>query len=131
MAYEHIKTTALPRAFSEVLADIADLIQKEMRLARAEVSAKLTSKIQGGVWMAAAGVLAFVAALLLLQAIVYGIASLGLALHWSYLIVAIVIGAAAAFAFVKGRSDASAGVTPERTIRNVQDDISVAKEHLT
>jgi hypothetical protein len=35
MAYDHIKGAALPRAFAEVLADVAELIQKEIRLARA------------------------------------------------------------------------------------------------
>jgi Putative Actinobacterial Holin-X, holin superfamily III len=131
MAYEHLKNAALPRAISEVLADVTDLVQKEIRLARAEISQKLATKIQGGVWMAAAGVLAFVAFILLLQAVVHGIASYGIALHWSYLIVAVVIAIGAGLAFAKGRSDVGAELTPERAVRNVQNDISVAKEHLT
>ena len=131
MAYNQIKGAALPRAFAEVLADVADLIQKEIRLARAEISDRLSTKVLGGVWMAAAGVLGFVALLLLLEAIVFGIASLGLALHWSCLIVAAAIGVIAAIAFAKGRADLRADVMPRRTMRNVERDISVAKEHLT
>jgi TRAP-type C4-dicarboxylate transport system permease small subunit len=130
MAYEHLKTVALPRALSEVLADVADLIQKEMRLARAELSAKIATKVQGGVWMAAAGVLGLVAVLQLAQAIVHGIASVGLALHWSYLIVAVGVGLMATLAFVKGRSDVTEDLTPERSIRSIKNDISAAKEHL-
>ena len=131
MAYDQIKGAALPRAFAEVLADVADLIQKEIRLARAEISDRLSTKVLGGVWMAAAGVLGFVALLLLLEAIVFGIASLGLALHWSCLIVAAAVGVIAAIAFAKGRADLRADVMPRRTMRNVERDISVAKEHLT
>ena len=131
MAYDQIKAAALPRAFTEVLADVADLIQKEIRLARAEISDRLSTKILGGVWMAAAGVLGFVALLLLLEAIVFGIASLGLALHWSCLTVAAAIGIIAAIAFAKGRADVRADVMPRRTMRSVERDISVAKEHLT
>jgi hypothetical protein len=81
--------------------------------------------------MAAAGVLGFVALLLLLEAIVFGIASLGLALHWSCLIVAAAIGIIAAIAFAKGQADLRADVMPRRTMRSVERDISVAKEHLT
>jgi hypothetical protein len=131
MAYEQTRGAALPRAFAEVLADLADLIQKEIRLARAEISDRLSTNIQGGVWMAVAGVLGFVAMLLLLEAIVFGIASLGLALHWSCLIVTAAIALLAAIAFAKGRADMRSDVMPRRTMRSVQRDISVAKEHLT
>lgn len=131
MAYEQLKNSALPRTLSDVLADIADLFQKEIRLARAEITAKLTTRIQGGVWMAAAGAFGLVAALLLVQAVVYAIASFGIALHWSYLIVAVVTGVAAVLAFVKGRADMRADMTPDRTIRNIKHDISTAKEQLT
>ncbi len=131
MGYDRLKTAALPHALTDVLADVAELVQKEIRLARAEISEKLATKIQGGVWMAAAGVLGFVALLLVLEAIVFGIASLGLAPHWSCLIVAAGVGLIAALAFVKGRADVRADMVPERTARSVQRDISVAKEQLS
>jgi hypothetical protein len=131
MAYDHLKSAALPRAVSDVLADVAELIQNEIRLARAEISDKLTTKIQGGAWMGVAGVLGFFALLLVLEAIVFGIASLGLAPHWSCLIVATSVGLIAALAFAKGRSNVRANMMPERTARNVQRDISIAKEQLT
>ncbi len=131
MAPDQLKGAALPRAFADTLADVADLIQKEIRLARAEISERLSTKIEGGIWMAAAGVLGFVALLFLLEAIVFGIASLGLALHWSCLIVAAAIAAIAAAAFAKGRADVRSDVMPRRTMRSVERDISVAKENLT
>lgn len=131
MLYEHLKSSTLPRALSDVAADLADLLQKEMRLARAELSAKLTTKLQAGVWFGAAAVLALVCAFLLLQALIFGIASFGLAMHWSCLIVAALVGAAGGFAFYKGRADAQESLTPDRAIEQIKRDIATTKEQLT
>jgi uncharacterized membrane protein YqjE len=126
---EHIKNTALARAFSDVVADLADLVQKEVRLARAELSEKLTLKIQAGVWMSVAAALGLVAALLLVQALVFGIASgFGIALHWSCLIVAALLAAVAAPAYAIGHAKAREEITPSRTIHQVNQDIATAKE---
>jgi len=75
--------------------------------------------------------LGLLAALLLVQAAVYAIASYGVALHWSYLIVAAVTGLGATLVFIKGRADVRADMTPDRSIRNIKHDIATAKEHLT
>src|SRR5262245_54691855 len=61
---ERLKYMSLPGAFSKVMTDLADLIQKEMRLARAELSAKLSIGIRAGAWMFVAAFLATMAALL-------------------------------------------------------------------
>jgi hypothetical protein len=45
---EQLKYTSLPEAFSRVMTDLADLIQKKMRLARAELSTKLSIGIRAG-----------------------------------------------------------------------------------
>jgi hypothetical protein len=88
-------------------------------------------KLRAGVWMSAAAGLGIAAALLLLQALVFGIASYGIALHWSCLIVAAVVAVAAGAAYAKGQVDAREELTPTRTIHNVQQDIATAKEQLT
>lgn len=131
MAHEQLKNATLPRALSDVMADLADLFQKEMKLARAEISAKLSTKLQAGIWMSVAGVLGIIAALLVVQALVFGIASFGIALHWSCLIVAGVFALAGAAAFFKGRADAREELTPTRTIHQINQDIRVTKEQLT
>jgi hypothetical protein len=128
---EHVKNSALPRVLSEVVADLADLFQKELRLFKAEVSEKLSIKLWAGVWMSAAAVLGIVAALLVVQALVFGIASYGIALHWSCLIVAALFAVLGAAAFFKGRADAREELAPTRTIENVKQDIATAKEQLT
>jgi Putative Actinobacterial Holin-X, holin superfamily III len=132
MAHESLKDSRLTRTLSDVVGDLADLFQKEMRLARAEISDKIATKLQGSAWMAAAGVLGLLAALLLVQALVFGIASFfGIALHWSCLIVAGVFGAGAAAAFFGGRAQVQEELTPTRTINQIKQDIATTKEQLT
>lgn len=131
MALDRIRDAALPNVVSGVVADLADLFQKEMRLARAELSAKIATKIQAGVWMSAAGVLGVIAALLAAQSAVLGIASYGIALHWASLLVAGFVALIAALLFIKGRSDAKEELAPTRTINQVKRDIATAKEQLS
>jgi hypothetical protein len=130
MAYEHLKDSALPRALSDVVADVADLLQKEMRLARKELSEKLSVKIRGGLWMVAAGAAGVIAVLLIVEAAVFAIAALGIGLHWSCLIVAAALGLLAALAYAKGRSDLAEELTPSRTLHQIKKDVSTAKEQV-
>ena len=124
--------SSLPNAFSKVVTDLADLMQKEMQLARAELSEKLSISIRAGVWMSAAAVLAIASGFLIVQASVLGLsAATGIALHWSCLIVAAVLAAAAGAGFSKGRADVPEQLTPDRAINQVKQDIAVAKERFT
>jgi hypothetical protein len=131
MAHEQLKNSALPRALSDVFVDLGDLFQKEMKLARAELSAKLSTKLRAGVWLSIAGLFGVVVLLLVAQAAVLGIATFGIAMHWSCLIVAGVVAVVAAAAFFKGRADAREEITPTRTIEQINEDIRVTREQLT
>jgi hypothetical protein len=128
---EHLRNSALPRALANVVGDLADLLQKEIHLAKAELTEKFSARLRAGVWIGAAAGLGAVALLLIIQGIVFGIASFGIPLHWSCLIVAAVLAAAAAAAYARGSAEASAELTPTRTIRQVKQDIATAREHLT
>jgi uncharacterized membrane protein YgcG len=129
---EHFKDSTLPGAISSVVTDLADLLQKEMQLAKAELTAKISTSVRAGVWMSAALVLAVVAALLVVQACVLGLsAASGLALQWSSLIVAAVLAVLASAAIAKGRADAPDQLTPDRTIHQVKQDIAAAKEQFS
>jgi len=128
---DHLKNSALPRALSDVVADFADLFQKEIRLARAELAEKLSLKIMAGVWMSAAAALGIVTLLVVVQSAIFGIASgFGIALHWSCLVVAALLAAIAAAAYAKGQADAKEELSPTRTIYQVKQDIATAKEQL-
>jgi hypothetical protein len=122
---------SLPDAISRVVSDLADLMQKEMRLAKAEIANKISLSVRAGVWMSAAAVIAVIALLLLVQACVFGLsAATGLALHWSSLIVAGILGAIAAASFAKAKAG-TPELSPDRAIHQVKQDIAAAKEQFS
>ena len=57
MPFDGIRNSALVRTLADVLEDLPDLFQKEMRLAQAEFTEKIKGGIQASVWMMVAGVL--------------------------------------------------------------------------
>jgi hypothetical protein len=131
MAHERLTNATLPQTLSEVVADLADLLQKEFRLAKAEISAKISTKLNASIWMFTAGMLGLMAGFIVLQAIIFAIASYGIAMHWSCLIVAGGVAVLALVAFFIGRADAQEDLTPGRTIHQIKTDISTAREQLT
>ncbi|HWK34615.1 MAG TPA: phage holin family protein [Xanthobacteraceae bacterium] len=131
MIHEHLKESVLPRALASVFADLADLIQKEMQLARAEVTENVSKRLRAGGWMIAAVLLGLIAALLVVQAAVFAVATLGIALHWSCLIVAAILAAAGALSYSVGRAGAQKDLMPARTMNQIKRDLVVAKEQLT
>ena len=48
MPHERLMRTTLPHTLSEVVSDLADLFQKEIRLARAELSDKIATRVHAG-----------------------------------------------------------------------------------
>src|SRR6266508_1207835 len=131
MAHDRLLNSGLTRAVSDLLADLADLVRKEVQLAKAEVTEKIASGLRTSIWMVAAAVLGLIAVLLLVEAVVFAIASFGLALHWSCLLVAAVLAAGAAAAFYHARSLVEGDFLPTRTTKQVTQDIETAKEQLT
>jgi uncharacterized protein YacL len=130
MAHD-LRNSGLVQALTDLFADLADLLRKELQLAKTEITEKIVSRLRASVWMVVAGALGLVAVLLLVEAAVFAIASFGIALHWSCLIVAAVLAAAAAAAFFQGRSAAQDELLPTRTARQISQDIRTAKEQLT
>lgn len=131
MALDRLQHSGLAQAFTDLLADLGDLLQKEVQLAKAEVTEKITSRLKASIWMVGAGLLALIAGLLIVEAAVFAIASFGLALHWACLVVAGVLAAGALAAFYYGRSVADDDLLPERSVRQISQDIRTAKEQLT
>ena len=131
MAHESLRNSGLTQALTDLLADLANLLRKELQLAKTEITEKIVSRLRASVWMVVAGVLGMIAVLLLLEAVVFAIASFGIALHWSCLLVAAVLAAAAAAAFFQGRAAAQDELLPTRTAKQISQDIKTAKEQLT
>ena len=131
MAADRLRDLMLPNAFSNVLSDFADLFQKELQLAKAEFSSKLTTKLRGGVWMLAASALFLLAGAVFSEALVIWITTFGIALHVACLIVAAVLLVLASVAFIAGRGDVVEDLTPTRSIHHIKEDIRTTKEQLS
>src|SRR5579872_5494817 len=101
---DDLRNSAIGRTLSEFLGDLTDLIQKEIRLIRAEVSEKVGARLQAVVWMAAAGVIALVAALFLLAGIVFALIAWGLSPYLSCFAVAAALAILAFALFSYGRA---------------------------
>jgi hypothetical protein len=131
MARDRLGNSDLIQAMGDLLGDLSDLAQKEIRLAKAEVTAKITSKLQAGVWIGVAAAFGLLTAIVVVEAAVLAIASFGLPLYWACLLVAVVLVAAGAASFYHGRSLAEQDIAPSRALRQVAQDIKTAKEQLT
>jgi len=128
MAHDSLRDSALVRAVTDLMSDLSDLVQKEMRLARAEIAHKLTIRLRAGAWMAVAGLLAVTAFLLIVEGAVFALVSAGFAIAWSCLAVAALLVALAAFTFYFGRAGGARDFTPTRTVRQFNEIMKTAKE---
>jgi hypothetical protein len=122
MVRDDLRKSGLARALSDLLADLADLadlLRKELRLAKTEIAEKITSHLRASMWMVVVGVVGIVTALLLVETAVVAVASFGIALHWSCMLASAVLAAGAAAAFDHGRSIAEGELLPTRTVRQI------------
>src|SRR5262249_2888251 len=129
MAHETLRESVLIRSVTDLFPELSDLLQKELRRGRAESPHGPPLAIGGGVFVAVAGVLAFLALIFVLEGIAFAIAAAGLGPYWACFIVAAGLLVAAAIAFVSGRSQAEAEFAP-RTARQLGATVRTAKEQL-
>ena len=125
------KPFSLSGLFNEILGQCSDLVEKEIELAKAEVTESIATKLSAGTWVGASMLCGFVAILLLVEAIAFALVRAGLPPWGACLVMAAVVGLAAAGLFFKGRAALAAPVLPRKTARNVNRDIETAKEQLT
>ena len=123
------------RSIGELLRDLgsdtADLIRQELLLVRTEITTKVQASVAALVTMLAGGLVAFVALIVLLGAVVDGLASAGLERWVAELIVG---GSVTLGGFILVRVGqkvlAASSLTPERTASSVRRDINLLKEHV-
>jgi hypothetical protein len=99
-------------------------------LARTEILQKLTLGLQAGAWFAVAAVLGLLAIVLILEALVFGIAAAGIPLWGSCLLVAFLLSVLAAIAFFFARRQSSEDMTPVRSARQFTRAVGTVKEQL-
>ena len=99
MARERLRKPSLPEVLSDALSDFADLFRKELRLAQAELSSNVSTKLRGSIWLAIAGLFALLALALILGGLVAWITTFDVSLHFAFLIVAAGVGLVAVLAY--------------------------------
>ena len=126
--YGRVSATSL---LADTFSDFSDLMQKEIRLARAEVSNAVSTTIKASIGLVVAGLLGLTALSFALWGVVFLIASFGLAMHWSAFIVAAVLAIIAGGLFIYARAQMTAdNLAPKRTATQVREDIRTAREQM-
>ena len=118
----------LGQLVADATHDISTIMRSEIALAKAEIGADVKKAGVGGAMLAAAGVFAFLALILLLIAAAYGLVAAGLPPWLSFLIVAGVLLVVGTVLALVGKSTLSKiKGKPERTVKNAQDTIAAIK----
>ncbi len=119
----------LGEVVGNLATDLQDLVRGEVRLARAELDQKLNSIILAAVWLLGGALVAFAGLVVLLQAGALALAQI-MAPWAAFLIVGLVIVIAGALLARTGLAMLSLkGLTPSRTMANLQKDANLVKEH--
>ncbi|HUZ67498.1 MAG TPA: phage holin family protein [Beijerinckiaceae bacterium] len=129
MTHDPFERPSAVNLIASAFSDLADLLQKEIALARAEVTEKALAAVRASALFAVAAFLGLVALLLVIEGCVFVLAALGLALYWSCFLVAVVIAVIAAGLVFYARSRGGS-LFPDRTVGQVREDIRTAKEQL-
>jgi hypothetical protein len=120
--------TSLADLLSRLIADASLLVRQELELAKTELRRDLTVAGKASGMLVAAGLLAFVSVLLLAWAAAWGLATV-LPIWAGFLIVALVVGGAAAGAFAAGRKKIrSVDLTPHQSIASMKRDKELLSE---
>jgi Putative Actinobacterial Holin-X, holin superfamily III len=121
------------RSLKELLGDLTQsvttLFRKEIELARAEASEKISQAGVAAGLIAAGGILALAALIVLLQALVIALTELGLAPALSSLIVGGVVAIIAFALIYKGINDLKgSNLAHRRTVESLRQDAQMVKE---
>jgi hypothetical protein len=107
--------------------DLSTILRSEVALAKAELQADVKAAAVGGAMFAVAGVVAFLALILLLIAAAYGLVAAGLAPWLAFLVVAVVLLVITGVLALVGKSQVSRTGPPERTLRTTKETVATLK----
>jgi uncharacterized membrane protein YqjE len=118
---------SIPEIVKDVLGNIQDIVRAEVRLAKAEIGEELSSARTAGVLLGVGAVAAIFSALLLLLACVYALSRV--MPNWAAaLVVAAVVGVAAAVTLGRGLKHLKTIQAAPKTAASLQENVRWAKE---
>lgn len=113
-----------------LVRETSELLRKELRLARAEMSEKVSQAVSGSTSLAAGAALLFCALLALLAAAVLGLDEV-MSLWLAALVVAVVVLLVGALILFAGlRKLRETRLAPQRTIESVRENMDVVRERV-
>ena len=118
---------SLGQLFASASRDLTGLVHNEIALAKAEIKDDVKHAAKGGAMFGAAVYLGLLATILLSIALAYGIAGLGLALGWAFLIVGVLYLLLAGVLALVGKKQVSKIEPPEKTIRTTKESVAALK----
>ena len=121
------------RSFGELLGelseDVSTLMRQEVRLAKAEMSQKMSRATADVVKLGAGGLVALAGGLTVVASVVLGLIALGLAAWVAALIVGGLLGVTGYVMLQNGLRDLRrVDPTPHRTVETLRDDLQWVKE---
>jgi Putative Actinobacterial Holin-X, holin superfamily III len=113
--------------FATASRDVSTLLRSEIELAKIEIKRDVSLGAKGGAMFAVAGVLGFLALILLLIAGAYGLVALGVPRALAFLIVAVVLLVIAGVLALVGKKAVGKVGPPERAIRTSKETAAFLK----
>jgi hypothetical protein len=117
----------LGQLVAEASRDLSTIVRYEVALAKAELKRDVVAGVVGAALFLVAGVVAFLALILLLIAAAYGLVAAGLAPWLSFLVVAAALLLVTAILALVGRSRLKKIGPPERTVRTSKQTVEALK----
>mgnify|MGYP001806492365 CR=1 FL=1 len=122
---------SLPELFGSLVDDVTRLFRTEIQLAKAETSEKIACYAAAVAKIAAGAAVLIAAMVLLLQAVAVFLTAAGLAPQFSLLAVGVLAAIVGGLLLMNGQSQIrNTGLTPQRTVQQMQRDVATAKEQL-
>jgi len=126
-----VQERPLTSVLSQIISEVAYLLQTEIRMARAEVSEKVARVASSGAMVAAGGVLLLAGFIVLLFDVVRWLAIAGLAEQWGFLIVGGIVAIIGAALVMSGtKAVKKSALYPNKTVEQMRADYSVIKEQM-
>jgi hypothetical protein len=126
-----VRERPITTLFTEVVTELTALVQSEFRLARAELNEKVDRVANSGIAIGAGAICALAGLFVLLLAIVEWLAVAGLPREWGLLLVGGLVAVVGAVLLMRGINNLKgSALMPQRTVHQVRQDISVAREQV-
>jgi hypothetical protein len=122
---------SLGQLFGDLSRQLGTLIQKEIQLAKTEMTTRVTTVGRDAAMIGAGGALAYAALLMALIAIALLLIQLGITPWLGFLLVAVLVGALAAVLIQRGRAELQkTDLAPRQTIETIKEDAEWAKQQV-